>query len=201
VTENLSETICKNKTDNELVDLSLNNQQYFYCLIERYEKQILYYILRISSSNKEDAEDILQEVFLSVYENLNDFDQILKFSSWLYRIAHNKTISHWRRKESRPKTISTNDGENELFNILPSDENILLNLENQCTSDEIQEILFNLSAKYREVLILKFLEEKNYKEISDILKKPMGTIATLINRAKKQFQVEAQKLNIKFELK
>ena len=47
--------------------------------------------------------------------------------------------------------------------------------------------------KYSEVLILKFLEDKDYKEISDILKKPMGTIATLINRAKKKFRIEASK--------
>ena len=58
-------------------------------------------------------------------------------------------------------------------------------LERKFTSEEIRNILSKIDAKYKEVLVLRFLEEKDYKEISDILEKPMGTVATLINRAKK----------------
>jgi len=59
-------------------------------------------------------------------------------------------------------------------------------------------MLNKLDDKYKEVLVLKFLEEKDYKEISDILQKPLGTVATLINRAKKQFKSisEEKELNI-----
>ncbi len=182
---------CEEKNDLELVKLSLCNQKYFYCLIEKYEDRILRYILRISSATKEDAEDILQEVFISVYKNLNNFDNHLKFSSWIYRIAHNKTISHWRRMKNRPQSL--NNGESlYLFEIIPNKENILIDLHNEYTAQKIKNILFRLDVKYREILILKFLEEKSYKEISDILKKPMGTVATLINRAKKQFRKEAK---------
>jgi RNA polymerase sigma-70 factor (ECF subfamily) len=63
----------------------------------------------------------------------------------------------------------------------------------------ILDIISSLDYKYREVLELKFLEEKDYNEISDILKKPKGTIATLINRAKKQVRDELQKKNIKLQ--
>lgn len=178
---------CEKKEDSELVALSLKNQDYFYCIISRYERAILYYILRISSSTKEDAEDILQDVFMSVYENLNEFDNSLKFSSWIYRIAHNKTISAWRKKKVRPQAILIGE-DTELFNFIPSDEDILGDLEKKHSAQELRAALDKLDEKYKEILILKFLEDKDYSEISDILKKPMGTVATLINRAKKKLK-------------
>ncbi|KKP58445.1 MAG: RNA polymerase sigma-70 factor, ECF subfamily [Candidatus Moranbacteria bacterium GW2011_GWF2_34_56] len=183
---------CVDRSDNELVKLSLENQKYFYCIISRYEKVILYYILRISSFPREDAEDILQDVFISVYKNLNEFDNSLKFSSWIYRIAHNKTISAWRKIKVRPRAIPT-DEEDNLFDFIASGENIVLELENKHTAQELRKSLEKLDEKYKEVLVLKFLEDKDYKEISDILKKPLGTIATLINRAKKKLKDEIMK--------
>lgn len=180
---------CAKKEDGELVKLSLKNQAYFYCIISRYEQVILHYIQRISASSKEDAEDILQEVFFSVYANLNDFDNSLKFSSWIYRIAHNKTVSAWRKNKVRPQSISTDENSN-LFNFIASDEDIVRDLEKKCTTKELQSALNKLDEKYREVLVLKFIEDKDYREISDILKKPMGTVATLINRAKGKLRDE-----------
>ncbi|MGW8184896.1 MAG: RNA polymerase sigma factor [Candidatus Moraniibacteriota bacterium] len=180
---------CEKREDSELVRLSLKNQEYFYCIISRYEKAILYYIRRISSLSKEDAEDVLQDVFISVYENLNEFDKSLKFSSWIYRIAHNKTISAWRKTRSRPQSIST-DENIDLFNLIASKEDIIGDLEKKINADELRVVLDGMDKKYREVLVLKFLEDKDYKEISDILKKPMGTVATLINRAKQRLKIE-----------
>lgn len=180
---------CVDKSDNELVKLSLANQKYFYCIISRYEKVILYYILRISSFSREDAEDVLQEVFISVYKNLNEFDDSLKFSSWIYRIAHNKTVSAWRKIKVRPRSVST-DIEDDLFNFIASDEDILGDIEKKHTAKELRTSLDKLDEKYKEVLVLKFLEDKDYKEISDILKKPMGTVATLISRAKAKLKIE-----------
>ncbi|MDD5489902.1 MAG: sigma-70 family RNA polymerase sigma factor, partial [Candidatus Moranbacteria bacterium] len=81
---------CREKTDEEMVALTLKNQDYFACLVERYEPKLMRYIRRISAATQEDAEDLLQDVFVKVYRNLNDFDQKLKFSSWIYRIAHNQ---------------------------------------------------------------------------------------------------------------
>lgn len=65
-------------------------------------------------------------------------------------------------------------------------------------SEEINKVLDLLDGKYREVLVLKFLEEKSYEEISDILKKPVGTVASMINRAKLAFKSETEKQKIKF---
>ena len=184
---------CEKKEDSALVALSLKNQEYFYCIIARYEKVILHYIQRISSLTKEDAEDVLQDVFMSVYENLNEYDDSLKFSSWIYRIAHNKTISAWRKIKVRPQAVLTNESV-DLFGLIASDEDILASLEKKRTIEDVQVALSQLDDKYREVLVLKFLEDKDYKEISDILKKPMGTVATLINRAKGKLKKELAKL-------
>ncbi len=175
------------KTDEELVALTLEKPEVYAFLVERFEEKLLRYIMRISRSTKEDGEDLLQEVFLSAYKNLNDFDQDLKFSSWIYRITHNKVISHFRKVTARPKT-TTYEGDSNLLNILASDEDIARNLERKYTAQEVKELLEKLDERYREVLVLKFLEEKDYKEISDILEKPMGTVATLISRAKSQFK-------------
>ncbi|HAS00270.1 MAG: RNA polymerase sigma-70 factor, ECF subfamily [Candidatus Moranbacteria bacterium GW2011_GWC2_37_73] len=180
------------KTDEQLVALTLKDENFYAILIERYEEKLTRYILRISGGSKEDVEDTLQDVFISAYKNLNDFDPDLKFSSWIYRIAHNKVISHFRKITARPKTV-TYEGDGQLLNILASDLDIARDLERKYTGEEVRSILEELDEKYREVLVLKFLEEKDYKEISDILEKPMGTVATLINRAKKQFKEKSLK--------
>lgn len=186
---------CIKKTDEQLVFLTLKNQEYYLCLMKRYENKLLNYILKISNLNKEDAEDILQEVFIKVYQNLNDYDPNLKFSSWIYRITHNTTISIFRKKNVRPQSVSWDN--EELINILESTYNVEKDTIRQLTYEQILSIINRLPLKYKEILILKFIENKDYKEISDILHKPLGTIATLINRAKKSLKQELFKEGIK----
>lgn len=181
-------------SDEELVRKSLQDKNAYAFLVERYEEKLLRYILRISASSLEDAQDILQEVFISAYKNLNSFDQDLKFSSWIYRITHNRVISHYRKTSARPKTV-TYEGDNELLNILASEEDLARDLERKYSAEEVKEILNLMEEKYREVLVLKFLEDKDYKEIADVLEKPMGTVATLISRAKKQFKEKSDMFN------
>ncbi|MFH0840922.1 MAG: sigma-70 family RNA polymerase sigma factor [bacterium] len=185
----------ENKTDEELVKLTLENQNYFAEIIQRYEQKLLNYIRRISNLGEE-AEDVLQEVFIKVYQNLNGFDPKLKFSSWIYRITHNQVISNYRKNKARPHGLLLEMEEGSLENI--ADEfNFIEKIEQKKLRENIIKVLDKMDLKYKEVLVLKFLEEKDYKEISDILKKPMGTVASMINRAKKQFQEELDKSNIK----
>jgi RNA polymerase sigma-70 factor, ECF subfamily len=187
---------CENMTDEELVRQTLIDKEYFLCLMKRYEKKLLNYIMRITNVSLEEAEDILQDTFIKVYLNLNEFDVSLKFSSWIYRITHNQVISNHRKNLARPSLLILDDDNNFLNNIA-SDLNLSDRMDSAILKDKIKEILAKLDEKYREVLVLKFLEEKDYKEISDILSKPMGTVATLINRAKKQFKEELEKNNFK----
>jgi len=191
----VSSAECLEKTDEQLVVLSLKNQEYYWCLMTRYEDKLLHYILKISNFGREDAEDILQEVFIKVYENLNDFDTSWKFSNWIYRITHNITISAYRKKKVNPQLVSW-DYEG-LNNLIESTSNIEKDAFQNLSYESILKIISRLPLKYKEVLILKFMENKDYQEISDILHKPMGTIATLIRRAKKVLQQELAKEGIK----
>jgi RNA polymerase sigma-70 factor (ECF subfamily) len=178
---------CEGKSDNELVQMSLEDPDYFLCLMKRYELRLMVYIKRLLGVGEEDAEDILQEVFIKTYRNLNDFDSNLKFSSWIYRITHNHAISSYRKFKKRMNTLSLEDSA-EVLNKMSSDLDIEKEVEQELLKGKMTELLMKLDHKYREVLLLKFLEDKDYGEISDILKKPSGTVATLINRAKSKFK-------------
>ncbi|MCD4668968.1 MAG: sigma-70 family RNA polymerase sigma factor, partial [Actinomycetia bacterium] len=144
-------------------------------------------------------DDVLQEAFLKIWKNLNKFDSSLRFSSWAYRIVHNTTMSNWKKSKSYGKDQHINIGDELFKDMLPGND-FMEELHKENSDMEIRKILNALPKKYSDVLVLKFLEEKNYNEISDILKKPIGTIATLIYRAKKAFREEADKNNIIFEL-
>ncbi|MCK5286001.1 MAG: RNA polymerase sigma factor [Candidatus Pacebacteria bacterium] len=184
------------KTDEELVLLALKDQDYFLLLVRRYEEKLTRYISRISNLDKDEIEDVLQDIFIKVYKNLNAFDTSLKFSSWIYRISHNEVISNYRKFKNKAKVISFDTDGEFIKNI--ADE---LDIEKEFNLEDLKKnislILNKMDLRYREVLILRFMEGNNYNEISDILKKPEGTVATLLNRAKKQFSQIIEDQNIK----
>lgn len=175
------------KTDEELVVMTLDDPAVFGVLMERYESRMLLYIKRMSSVTSEEAEDILQDSFLKAYQNLHNFDRKLKFSSWLYRIVHNETISYWRKKKVRPQG-NVAQVDDEFFNRIMDSHDLVKELDGGYLRDALDDVLNEMDVRYREILILKYIEEKSYDEISAILKKPPGTVATHINRAKKQFR-------------
>lgn len=174
---------CEQKTDAQLVSLTLKNQDYYYYLMKRYEYALMNYIYRLSGMNKLDIQDILQEVFILAYQNLHDYNKNFKFSSWIYRIAHNYTISMIRKNPKYYHSISWD--EYDLEQLIHSDFNLEEFLIQKVDYENLLSIIGSLPLKYREVLLLKFLEGKDYQEISDILKKPIGTVGTLISRARK----------------
>lgn len=188
---------CDRKSDKKLVQLSLKNTDYFECLVVRYEDKLFRYIRRITNLDTETAEDVLQEVFLKVYKNLNDYDEKFTFSSWVYRITHNEAISFFRKAEARPKTVNpVNDEGIDYLNIVPSDINLRTDYLKKELANKVKQIISQLPERYRTILILKFLEEKSYEEVSDILHIPMGTVATQISRAKAQFKKLAHKYHL-----
>jgi RNA polymerase sigma-70 factor (ECF subfamily) len=186
---------CQDKLDEELVALALASKEHFLCLMRRYEDKLLRYVRRLSGAALQDAEDIVQETFLKAYLNLNGFDRRLKFSSWIYRIAHNETISHFRRLKARPQI---SDLEDNAWQNLASGINLKRQAESSEIVSDLQRVLAALDVKYRDVLVLKYLEGLDYSEMSDVLRKPVGTVGTLLNRAKSKFQAKARQLNIKF---
>jgi RNA polymerase sigma-70 factor, ECF subfamily len=182
---------CSILTDPELVGLSLAQADYFSCLIQRYEKPLIAYIRRLSGLSPEDAEDILQEVFIKVFYNLNDFDPHLKFSSWIYRIAHNETMSELRHQQARPVSFLTDEEWGEVA----SKTDLLQEIHGRYDRAAIETAFRRLDKKYQTAFLLRFVEELDYREISDILRLPVNTVGTLIARARQKFQEEFIKIN------
>ncbi len=188
----------RDKTDAELVVLTLQSPEYFEALVERYEKKLLRYVRRFSGLDMESAEDALQEAFIKIYSNLNGYNKDLSFSSWAYRVTHNETVSYLR-KNAKIKTVaieSDSEDEASLIEVLKSDEDIEIDYSKKELGEKVRKAIGLVPEKYRDVLILKYLQDLDYKDISDILKIPMGTVATLVNRAKKKFKEIAIQNNL-----
>ncbi len=169
--------------------MTLRDLNAYKYIIDRYEKRLLRYIQRILFISKEDAEDILQEVFIKAYKNINGYDSRYSFSSWIYRIAHNEAVSFLRKRKSSVQGYQDMD----VFDNLPSDESIEDNFISELRNKEVKNILKMLEPKYREVLILRYFEDMEYNEISDILHTSVGNVSSLINRGKKRFKVLVEK--------
>jgi len=175
-------------TDEQLTGLSIKNPDNFGILISRYWKCLFRYVRRISYFEKEDIEDILQETFIKVYKNINSFDNSLKFSTWIYQITRNTVIDAIRKKSVRPQSAGLEN--DDLMKIIKSNESPEKDIIFKEDLEKIKEVISELPIKYREVLVLRFLEEKTYEEMVDILKKPKGTVASLVNRGKKMVASE-----------
>lgn len=182
--------ICQELSDLEIIQKSLEEVDYFSCLYERYEDQLLRYIKRLGNVTNEEAEDILQEAFVKIWKNLHAFDQNLKLSSWLYRIVHNQAISFMRNKRSygKDKKVFFEETYHTAFSGSQLEDSFEITEE---TEERIYEILDKVPLKYKEVMVLRFLEDMSYEEISDVLKIPEGTVAARLNRAKKAFRKQS----------
>jgi RNA polymerase sigma-70 factor (ECF subfamily) len=152
------------------------------------------FVRHISSFEKEDIEDILQESFIKAYRNLNDLDKNLSFSSWIYQITRNTTIDAFRKKIVRPQFNGLED--HEIVNLFVSGMDLQ---EDAIVKEQVHQLrlfITSLPHQQREILILRYLEEKTYEEIMDILELPKGTVAARINRAKKILLAHARKQRI-----
>ena len=163
-------------SDEEIVKLvSQKDQELFSHLIKRYQDKLMRYAIYLTGDEDKSA-DIVQETFIKTYINLNSFDPQKKFSSWIYRIAHNQAMNSFPRHQKQvtlPDDFEFDSG---------------INLEDDLIKQEFQahtaKCLKQMPLIYREPLSLFFIEEKSYEEISDILRIPTGTVGTRINRAK-----------------
>ena len=179
-------------SDNELVELSKTEPEYFGELIRRYQERLFGFIRRISYFSREDIEDIVQETFIKAYKGLNLFDDDYKFSTWIYQIARNHTIDAIRKKRARVETIRLD--EVETAKLFRSNVDMGKDLERRNDLEKVKNIIQSLPYKYKEVMILRFLEDKTYEEIMDIVEKPKGTVAALINRGRNLVREEARRI-------
>lgn len=185
----LTPTRIKKLSDGDLIRLlECKNPAVHNELVGRYQKKLFVYIYRFVG-NKEEAEDLLQNVFFKVYKYCKDFDTNRKFSSWIYRIAHNEAVNYIKRKNikkfiSLEEFVSTKD-RIETKTDAKSPMEVWLRKE---LRKEVEKAMKKLPGKYCEVLEMRYFSEKSYEEISRILKKPVNTVGTLVNRAKRKLE-------------
>lgn len=183
--------------DNELIkEITTTSPDRYSQVIERYQGKLFAYLYRLIGE-KEEAEDLLQDVFIKAYKNLRSYDTNRKFSSWIYRIAHNEAVNHIKRK-SLKKFISLENvtsSKDKLESSSPEDNAETAWIRKE-TSKEVEEAVNRLPMKYRQVLFLRFYSDKSYEEISEILGKPVNTVGTLIKRAKGKLSEELVNKNI-----
>jgi len=177
----------QHSSDQDLVTQTLANKQAFAKIVRRYEAPLLRYITRLGCRDSSTAQDLLQEIFIKTYIHLNDYDHSLQFSSWIYRIAHNEIISSFRKEKNSPSVL---ERERDLFLFDKVIDDLELSDQDgqKHSAAEIEVAVERLDTRSREIIVLKFFEEKRYEEISDILQIPEGTVATMINRAKKKIK-------------
>lgn len=150
-------------------------------LLLRYEAKMLRYASKFLIDG-EDAADVVQTVFLKAYTNIQSFDAGRKFSSWLYRIAHNEFVNIVAKRSRQPFNLVSLD------EVLPhpfASERADTELERNELQKRMELCLQKLDAKYREVLVLYYYQELSYTEIADVLHIPVSTVGVRLTRAKK----------------
>jgi len=165
---------------------------FFGILVDRYEAKIRRYARKFLSA-KEDIKDIIQEIFIKTYTNIQSFDTKRKFSSWIYRIAHNELINALKKKKKKALPLSLFDPD--IF-FPHSLRNNYLNqqINRQDIQKMIDKCLDQLEPKYREPIILYYFEGLSYQEIADVIQVPISTVGVRMKRAKETMKPIFKKL-------
>src|SRR3989339_1268230 len=167
----------KKLSDEELVKkIQSSDQELYAIIIERYQNKLLRYANSLIK-DEDKAIDAVQESFIKAFINLRSFDGDKKFSSWIYRIVHNEIINLVKKYQKEILLPENFDQ--------ASEEDIQKEFEQKETSEVVERCLREMPIIYSEPLALYYIDEKSYEEIGDILRLPMGTVATRISRAKK----------------
>lgn len=176
-------------SDEDLIERFQQGDIYaFELIVTRYKDQLLNFVYRFLG-NQEQAEDILQETFLRVYKNRHAYRRVAKFSTWIYTIAGNLARTELRKRKRR-KLFSLSDIgiEDRDYEVSDDEFNPETHVDNILHDEVIQREINRLSPKFREVIILRDIQEFSYEEISKILRVPLGTVKSRVNRARLRLQ-------------
>lgn len=162
----------------------------FNILVERYSDRLMQYLYRFLGDKKR-CEDLLQETFLRVHRNRHSYRRIAKFSTWLYTIAGNLARSEYRkRKRRRMQSIQSVNRDNEEYEMEIPDESFSPDKHAESTIQDryIQEAMNEIPPAFREVVVLRDIQQLAYDEIAEITGLPMGTVKSRINRGRTKLQ-------------
>jgi RNA polymerase sigma-70 factor (ECF subfamily) len=190
-------------TDHELVTRAQQGSEKAYReLLGRYQRPVFSIIYRMIR-DREQAEDLAQETFVRVFNNIDRYDPRYKFSSWIFKIATNLTIDWIRRKEL--DTVSIDGSRNAVtaeqieatsITIASQDENPEELLEAKQLGEEIEGAISKLRPEYKAAILLRHVEGREYQEIAEILSLPLGTVKTYIHRGRNELRDQLQHLRV-----
>lgn len=163
-------------------------------LMRRYESKLTRYGATYLSS-PETVTDLVQDVFIKTYQNMQSFDRTQRFSPWIYRIAHNVFVNELRQRQRRAVTLP---GMDTFFSNIMAPEKADDMAESSLIRTMLDRGLELLPPAQREVLVLYYLEELSYKEISDILAVPVNTVGVRLTRAKQALKKAYASLGITY---
>ena len=176
-------------SDEILIEKFQNGDNYaFDQLVRRYKEPLLNFVYRFVGDLTE-AEDIVQDTFFRVYKNKHYYKNVAKFSTWIYTIAGNLAKTELRRRKRRKIFSIHRDTQEEKEWDLPDIEtNPEKEVNTVVTERIIQKAINNLPDKFREVVVLRDIEGFSYEDISDIIRVPLGTVKSRVNRARLRLQ-------------
>ena len=157
-------------------------------LVRRYQRPIVSYVYRMLN-DYEASLDVTQEVFIKVFNSLERYRCDYKFSTWVYRIAHNAAIDHIRRNSLNAQSIETENGDGayqiqiESLNATPEQER-----ERSEWRTEIETVVKKLPAAYRDLILLRHSRDLSYDEIAEVTNLPLGTVKNRLFRAREMMR-------------
>jgi RNA polymerase sigma-70 factor (ECF subfamily) len=176
-------------TDGELIENAIRGREDgFEELVRRYQRQITSYVYRMLN-NYDASLDVTQEVFIKVYNSLEKYSSDYKFSTWLYRIAHNAAIDHLRRNSVSQQSLEVENADGtyqlQLESPQPTPEQ---DRERSEWRREIEAVVKCLPAVYRELILLRHAQELSYDEIAEVTELPLGTVKNRLFRAREMMR-------------
>ena len=179
----------KSLTDGELIVTAIaGREDGFEELVRRYQRPITNYVYRMLN-NYDAALDVTQEVFIKVYNSLSRYSSEYKFSTWLYRIAHNAAIDHIRRNSVNQQSLETENADGtyqlqiESPNPTPEQDR-----ERSEWRTEIETVVKCLPTVYRDLILLRHAQDLSYDEIAEITNLPLGTVKNRLFRAREMMR-------------
>ncbi|MCC6239842.1 MAG: RNA polymerase sigma factor [Phycisphaerales bacterium] len=193
----------QSRTDEQLMQSFCNGDKgSFDELMQRYQRELYHFLVRFLG-NRSLAEDVFQETFLQVHQSAGQFDRRRKFRPWLFTIAANKARDQFRAQNRQPtstlETAINNDGNESgrMIDLLQvSTQTPFEHLQEQEQRQLVYQMVMEMPENLREILILSYFHEFPYKQISDILAIPLGTVKSRLHSAVSEFADRWQAANL-----
>ncbi|MDD5360524.1 MAG: sigma-70 family RNA polymerase sigma factor [Ignavibacteria bacterium] len=177
-------------TDEQLIlKFQENDVEAFNEIVLRYKDKVVNFLFRYTG-DRDEAEDLAQDTFVKVYRSKHLYKEIAKFSTWFYTIAVNTAKTN-AKKKSRMSTISISDFDPENdkdFDLKDSGQSPEDNANSGIENHYIQQAINSLDEDFKNIIILRDIEELEYDEIAKITGLPMGTVKSRINRAREKLK-------------